>query len=185
MRRRCPVSRRSATRGSGHVAWSGPFRRRSFLEFPSRERSRLRGRPYVTRVTVSLSTPFARRRSWGSVAPFAGLVPHSGGRCISARPDPRAVRRRTRHGGFAVRPAGPVERLGAVSFPVALNAVQAPARNGGEGQRSGRPMGRSIEDGSVRLLGLCSGSSRLRSAPPAFVFSGGCRPALGFDLSQV
>ena len=44
----------------------GPlFGGRSFLGFPSRERGRQRGRSVVTRVTVSLSTPFARRRSWG------------------------------------------------------------------------------------------------------------------------
>jgi hypothetical protein len=60
------VSRRSATRGWGHVAWSGPFSAsRSLLGFPSRELGRQRGRPVVTRATVSLSTPFARRRSWG------------------------------------------------------------------------------------------------------------------------
>ena len=34
------VSRRSATRSHGHVAWSVPFRCRSFCEFPSRERGR-------------------------------------------------------------------------------------------------------------------------------------------------
>jgi len=66
MRRRFLVSRRSATHGWGHVAWSGPFSAsRSLLGFPSRELGRQRGRPVVTRVTVSLSTPFARRRSWG------------------------------------------------------------------------------------------------------------------------
>jgi hypothetical protein len=44
----------------------GPlFGGRSLLGFPSRELGRQRGRPVVTRVTVSLSTPFARRRSWG------------------------------------------------------------------------------------------------------------------------
>jgi hypothetical protein len=60
------LSRRSATRGWGHVAWSGPFSAsRSLLGFPSRELGRQRGRSVVTRVTVSLSTPFARRRSWG------------------------------------------------------------------------------------------------------------------------
>lgn len=76
------VSRRSATRGWGHVAWSGPFSAsRSLLGFPSRELGRQRGRPVVTRVTVSLSTPFARRRSWGFPdCPFAGLIPPTGGR---------------------------------------------------------------------------------------------------------
>jgi hypothetical protein len=184
MRRRCPVSRRSATRG--RVTWLGraPFGVEAFLSFRPVNVADREGQPCVTRVTVSLSTPFARRRSWGSDCPFAGLIPHSGGRCVSTRPDPRAVRRLTRHGGFAVRPAGPVERLG-VSFPVALNAVQAPPLNREKGNEAGARLGRSIEDGSVRLLGLCSGRSRLRSAPPAFVFSGGCRPALGFDLSQV
>ena len=44
----------------------GPlFGGRSLLGFPSRELGRQRGRSVVTRVTVSLSTPFARRRSWG------------------------------------------------------------------------------------------------------------------------
>ena len=74
------ISRRSATRGWGHAAWSGPFSAsRSLLGFPSRELGRQRGRPVVTRVTVSLSTPFARRRSWGFPdCPFAGLIPLTG-----------------------------------------------------------------------------------------------------------
>jgi hypothetical protein len=108
------LSRRSATRGWGHVAWSGPFSAsRSLLGFPSRELGRQRGRPVVTRVTVSLSTPFARRRSWGFPdCPFAGLIPLTGGRRVSARPDPRAVGRTIGRGVLAARSAGPVEALG-------------------------------------------------------------------------
>lgn len=32
-----------------------------------------------------------RQRSWGSLAPFAGLLPHAGGESVSASPGPRAV----------------------------------------------------------------------------------------------
>jgi len=35
---------------------------------------------------------FARQRSWGSLAPFAGLIPHAGGDRVSASPGPRAIR---------------------------------------------------------------------------------------------
>jgi hypothetical protein len=46
------------------VTWSGPCSASKLGGVPSRERGPQQGRPYVTRVTVSLSTPFARRRSW-------------------------------------------------------------------------------------------------------------------------
>jgi hypothetical protein len=123
------LSRRSATRGWGHVAWSGPFSAsRSLLGFPSRELGRQRGRPVVTRVTVSLSTPFARRRSWGFPdCPFAGLLPQTGGRRVSARPDPRAVGRSIGRGVLAVRSAGPVEAVGRlVAFVFARPRCYAP-----------------------------------------------------------
>jgi hypothetical protein len=182
------VSRRSATRSWGHVAWSGPFSAsRSLLGFPSRELGRQRGRPVVTRVTVSLSTPFARRRSWGFPdCPFAGLLPLTGRRRVSARPDPRAVGRTIGRGVLAARSAGPVETFGRlVAFVVARPRCYAPPLNENDHESGARWVGRSRIDRfgfwvySFPLLPSAI-VPRRRSSFPARA-----RPALGFSLSQV
>jgi len=93
--------------------------------FPSRERGRQRGRPFVTRVTVSLSTPVSRRRSWGcQMWPFAGLLPQAGEARVSAPSDPHAVRRCVGRSILAARPAGPVEAVGR-SCLIVLRASRA------------------------------------------------------------
>jgi len=170
------------------VAWSGPFSAsRSLLGFPSRELGRQRGRPVVTRVTVSLSTPFARRRSWGFPdCPFAGLLPLTGRRRVSARPDPRAVGRTIGRGVLAARSAGPVETFGRlVAFVVARPRCYAPPLNENDHESGARWVGRSRIDRfgfwvfSFPLLPSAI-VPRRRSSFPARA-----RPALGFSLSQV
>lgn len=108
MRRRCWLSRRSATRSHGHVAWSVPFRCRSFCEFPSRERGRSEDRSFVTRVTVFAFDAFPDGAPGVHVfPPFAGLLPRTGEARVSAAPDPLAVRPPIGRGVLAARPAGP------------------------------------------------------------------------------
>jgi len=105
-------SRRSATRsGRSHVAWSGPFGRRSFLGFPSRDHPPTRGRSHVARVTVFASTSFPDGARGVSDDPFAGLLPRASEVVsVSAPSDPRAVCRSLRRSVFAARSAGPVLR---------------------------------------------------------------------------
>jgi len=111
--------------------------------FPSRERGRQRGRPFVTRVTVSLSTPVSRRRSWGcQMWPFAGLLPQAGEARVSAPSDPHAVRRCVGRSILAARPAGPFEAVGR-SCLIVLRASRA-KRLRDEGQTNdARWVGRS------------------------------------------
>jgi hypothetical protein len=83
-------ARRSATRDTASVTWSGPFSASKLIGVPSRERGPQQGGPCVTRVTVSLSTPFTRRHSWVSDS-LRRFDPASGRTRVSACSDPRAV----------------------------------------------------------------------------------------------
>jgi len=128
-------------------------------------------------VTVSLSTPFPDGARGVFRWPFAGLLPQAGEARVSAPSDPRAVRRCIGRSVLAARPAGPVELAGALRFPRRARLASEAAKCGNVNER--RPMGRSIEDGSVRLLGLFAPVCDPHAA--AFVFSAIARSCLGLS----
>jgi hypothetical protein len=179
MRRPLFRSRRSATHR--RESWPGrsPFGGEAFLGFRPVNRPTARvGRLDHACDGVAFDA-FGRRRSWGS-DPFAGLIPPTGGPRVSAGPDPPAVRRPVGRGVLAARSAGPVGNRGRLDLPVERGASTAATREANERRRKGR----SIEDRSVRLLGLSC--SRLRSARVGVrLFRRRAHPALGFRLSQV
>jgi hypothetical protein len=79
-------------RDAGHVAWSGPFRRRSVLGFPSRDQlaARRPGRPqawFHACDGVAFDAFPDGTRGVSDVAPFAGLLPPCG--CVACRPPTR------------------------------------------------------------------------------------------------
>lgn len=101
--------------------------------------------------------------------PFAGLLPRGGCVAVSSGADPRAVCRFTRRSGFAARSAGPEICKGRLLVvPGISRRASSAAKRGNDDER--RPTGRSIEDGSVRLLGLFSPPAiralRCSSRPP-------------------
>jgi len=97
-----------------HVTWSGPCSASKLSGVPSRERGPQQGGPFVTRVTVSLSTPLPDGAP-GRSDSLRRFDPANGRTRVSACSDPRAVCRCIDRSGLAARSAGPVE-LGALCF---------------------------------------------------------------------
>jgi hypothetical protein len=137
----------------------GPLSASKLALFPSRELGRQSSRPVVTRVTVSLSTPCARRRSWGFRVPFAGLIPRTGEVMLSTRSGPRAVCRIVRRSGLAARPAGPVEAGGRFASSPSIPVASDGAKWGGITRTAPDGVGRS----RVNRCGFWVFRSRLRS----------------------
>jgi hypothetical protein len=179
------LRRRSATRGTIHVAWSGPFRRRSFLGFPSRDRGRPRGSAVRHACDGVRFDAFPDGARGVLDDPFAGLLPRASEvveRFRSLGPTCRFAARSVAVFLLRDRPARLC--LGRfLSIPVLERRASTAAKRG-TGKNEPRPKGRSIEDGSVRLLGFAFSACGPRAS--AFVGSRrGRDPALGFRLSQV
>jgi hypothetical protein len=166
------------------VAWSGPFGGEAFLGFRPVIVADREGRPSVTRVTVFAATPFPTALVGFWMIP-SQVCSRGRVRCGRAFPLPRT------HLPFAARSVAvfllrdrPARlRSWGASCRPGVQRRASTAAKWGAGKNERRPKGRSVEDGSVRLLGFAFSACDPRVS--VFVGSDERDPTLGFRLFQV